>query len=172
MIEGGHILRPVSPWFISTSLAIALLFNFLPLGNPPWLPDFVLITLIFWTIYQPRKVGVVWAFLLGFFMDVHAATIFGQHALMYSIVAYFGINWQRRVLGFGKIQQAFHVFPLFFLAALWPLCIRWLTADELPFWAWATLLRAVVESALWPLATRLLLAPQRRPTDVDPNRPL
>jgi rod shape-determining protein MreD len=33
-------------------------------------------------------------------------------------------------------------------------------------------IQAVIEALLWPLANRILLAPQRRPRDVDPNRPL
>jgi rod shape-determining protein MreD len=117
-------------------------------------------------------VGVVWAFLLGLIMDVHNASLFGQHAFMYPLVAFFGIYWQRRVLGFSRPQQMLHLFPLFLTAALWPLIVRWVSAGDLPIWAWASLFSAFIEAALWPAAVWLLLAPQRRPTDVDHNRPL
>jgi rod shape-determining protein MreD len=33
-------------------------------------------------------------------------------------------------------------------------------------------MQALIEALLWPLATNVLLFPQRRPIDVDPNRPL
>ncbi len=65
MIESGYILRPANPLFIAASLIAATLLNFLPLGNAPWVPDWLLICLVFWTIHQPRKVGVIWAFCLG-----------------------------------------------------------------------------------------------------------
>ena len=71
MIESGYILRPANPLFIAFSLLLALLLNFLPLGNAAWVPDWLLVCLVFWTIYQPRKVGVIWAFGLGLIMDVH-----------------------------------------------------------------------------------------------------
>jgi rod shape-determining protein MreD len=40
------------------------------------------------------------------------------------------------------------------------------------FPGWSYLLSPVLEAALWPLATLLLLAPQRRAPDTDRNRPL
>ena len=172
MIESGYILRPANPLFIAASLIGALLLNFLPLGNSPWVPDWVLICIVFWTIYQPRRVGVVWAFCLGLVMDIHNATLLGQHAFMYPIIAYFGINWQRRVLGFSRLEQSLHLFPLFFAASVWPLITRWVSDGEIPFWAWSSLFSGFIEAALWPIAVWILLAPQRRPTDVDLNRPL
>ena len=80
--------------------------------------------------------------------------------------------WQRRVLGFARVQQALHLLPLFFAASIWPLAIRWIASGELPLWAWASLFSAFIEALLWPVAVWLLLAPQRRPTDVDLNRPI
>ncbi|MFZ9264490.1 MAG: rod shape-determining protein MreD [Polynucleobacter sp.] len=172
MIESGYILRPANPLFIGFSLFAALLLNFLPLGNAPWVPDWLLICLVFWTIYQPRRVGVIWAFSLGLIMDVHNGSLLGQHAFMYPVIAFFGIYWQRRVLGFARTQQALHLLPLFFAASIWPLAIRWIASGELPLWAWASLFSAFIEALLWPVAVWLLLAPQRRPTDVDLNRPI
>lgn len=172
MIESGYILRPANPLFIASSLFISLLLNFLPFGNAPWVPDWLLISLVFWTIYQPRRVGVVWAFSLGLIMDVHNGTLLGQHAFIYPIIAFFGISWQKRVLGFGRLEQAAHLLPLFMIASVWPLFVRWITVSEIPFWAWSSLFGGVIETLLWPLAVWLLLAPQRRPTDVDLNRPI
>ncbi len=172
MIESGYILRPANPLFIGFSLFAALLLNFLPFGNAPWVPDWLLICIVFWTIYQPRKVGVVWAFLLGLIMDIHNASLLGQQAFMYPLVAFFGIYWQRRVLGFSRPQQILHLLPLFLTASIWPLIVRWVSSGELPIWAWASLFAAFIEAALWPAAVWILLAPQRRPTDVDLNRPL
>ncbi len=37
---------------------------------------------------------------------------------------------------------------------------------------WSIVLAPIFESALWPLASVLLLAPQRRAPDRDKNRPL
>ena len=41
-----------------------------------------------------------------------------------------------------------------------------------PFPGWPILVAPVIEAALWPLFTVILLAPQRRAPDPDANRPL
>ena len=50
------------------------------------------------------------------------------------------------------------------------LLVRLAAGDMFP--GWTMLLAPLFEALLWPLATLLLLAPQRRPPDPDQNRPL
>jgi rod shape-determining protein MreD len=50
------------------------------------------------------------------------------------------------------------------------LLVRLLAGDQFPGWTY--LLAPLLEALLWPLASFLLLAPQRRPPDPDENRPL
>jgi rod shape-determining protein MreD len=66
--------------------------------------------------------------------------------------------------------QAAQVFPLFALAHLVELLLR--MAAGAGFAGWTMLLAPVVEALLWPLASILLLLPQRRAPDPDANRPL
>jgi rod shape-determining protein MreD len=48
--------------------------------------------------------------------------------------------------------------------------VRLLSGGMFP--GWGLFLAPVLESLLWPVATVLLLAPQRRAPDRDQNRPL
>ena len=64
MIDRDHILLPVNPAFIAFSLVAAFFMNLFPWGAWGWVPDFVAMTLVFWSIYQPRKVGIGIAFLM------------------------------------------------------------------------------------------------------------
>ena len=88
--SSSRILLPVRRWFVAPTLLGALLLNFLP--NVPWLwmPDWVALVVIFWGIREPRLVGMGWGFLLGLAMDVADASVLGQHALAYVLVAYGG----------------------------------------------------------------------------------
>jgi hypothetical protein len=61
------------PLFIWFSLLVALMVNMLPLGRTPWMPDLLALTLVFWSVHQPLRVGVGAAFLFGLVMDVHQA---------------------------------------------------------------------------------------------------
>ncbi|MBC7500051.1 MAG: rod shape-determining protein MreD, partial [Herminiimonas sp.] len=94
------ILLPVSPAFIIVSLIIAFLMNMLPWGHLIGVPDFVALVVIFWSINQPRKVGIGVAFFMGLMMDVHEATLLGENALAYTLLSYFAIMIHRRVLWF------------------------------------------------------------------------
>ena len=73
---------------------------------------------------------------------------------------------------FTLIQQALHLLPIFISASIWQMIIRWVATGEIPFWAWSSIFSGFIEALLWPAAVFLLLAPQRRPTDVDLNRPI
>src|SRR5260364_189704 len=84
------------PFFIAFSLAFAFILNFPPWGPWPGAPDFVALVLLFWNIHQPRKVGIGIAFALGLLMDVHDASLLGEHALAYTLLSYGAIMIHRR----------------------------------------------------------------------------
>jgi len=110
--HSSRILLPVRPWFIAASLFAALLLNFLPTSDWPWMPDWVALTLIFWSIHEPRRIGMGAGFLLGLIMDVADASLFGQHALAYVLAAYASAAISRRILWFPLDKQALHTLPL------------------------------------------------------------
>jgi rod shape-determining protein MreD len=103
-------------------------------------------------------------------MDVHEGARLGQHALSYTVLSYGAIAIHRRLLWFGLLEQALHVLPLFVAAKLVSMVARLAVGGMFP--GWTLLLAPLFEALLWPLATLLLLAPQRRPPDPDANRPL
>lgn len=168
--RGQALLLPVNPLFIALSLVLALALNLLPLGRAPAIPDVVALVLVFWNVHQPRRVGMVIAFALGLLMDVHQGALLGQHALAYTLLSFGAISIHRRMLWFDLPVQTLHVLPLFLAAQLATLLIRLATGGGFP--GWSMWLAPLVQTALWPLASFLLLAPQRRAPDPDQNRPL
>jgi len=165
-----YLLRPVNPAFIALTFVLAFLWNLMPWGTTLWIPDMVALVLVFWNIHQPRKVGMGVAFLLGLLMDVHDARLLGEHALAYTLLAYFAITIHRRVLWFSVYTQALHVMPLLFITHAVPVVIRLAMGAPLP--GWQLLVAPLIEAVLWPMATALLLAPQRRSADIDETRPI
>jgi rod shape-determining protein MreD len=170
MRPGQPLLLPANPVFIWMSLLAALLVNMLPLGRTPWMPDIVALVLVFWSVHQPLRIGIVAAFLFGLAMDVHQAALLGQHALAYTALSFFAITIHRRLLWFTVPSQAVQVLPLFAAAHAIELAIRMLAGGAFP--GWTFVLAPLVESILWPVVSILLLAPQRRAPDPDENRPL
>jgi rod shape-determining protein MreD len=167
-----YILLPVSGLFITISLACAFFFNFLPWGTWVGVPDFVALSLVFWSIHQPRKVGIGVAFCMGLLMDVHAAVNLGENALAYTLLTYFAITIHRRVLWFTPVMQSFYVLPLFVFVHAIQIIVRLTVAPGSQFPGWLYFLSSLVTALLWPVATWLLLAPQRRAIDKDDTRPI
>jgi len=168
------LLLPASPTFIWGSLLAALILNMAPtmagLGRAPWMPDLLALTLVFWSVHQPRRVGIGAAFVFGLLMDVHQSSLLGQHALAYTALSYFAITIHRRLLWFPVPSQAVQIMPLFLAAHAIELAIRMMAGGLFP--GWSLLLAPLLEAALWPVASVLLLMPQRRAPNPDENRPL
>lgn len=170
MNQPHYILLPANPLFITVSLTIAFLLNLLPWGHWVGIPDFVALGLIFWSIHQPRKVGIGIAFMMGLLMDVHDATLLGENALSYTLLSYFAIMIHRRMLWFKLTTQALHVFPLLLMMQIVQMLIRLMVTGN--FSGWAFFAESLSTTLLWPVATWILLAPQRRAVNRDETRPI
>jgi rod shape-determining protein MreD len=173
MRSGQQLLLPANSLFIWVSLLAALLGNFLlstSMGRAAWLPDIVALVLVFWVVHQPRRIGIGIAFMFGVCMDVQQAALLGQHALSYTVVCFCAVAMNRRLLWFSVPSQAVQVLPLFAMAQALQLLMRMGSGGIFP--SWTVFVAPLMEAALWPLVSIVLLAPQRRAPDPDANRPL
>jgi rod shape-determining protein MreD len=169
-----QLLLPASPAFIWISIFAALVFNifanFMLGGWVAWAPDFLALTLVFWSLHQPQRVGMSAAFVFGLAMDVHQTTLLGQHALCYTLLCFAVSALQRRVMWFRVSSQAMQLFPLFAAMHLLEFSLRVMFGHAWP--SWHIVLAPFIEALIWPIASVFLLLPQRRSPDPDANRPL
>ncbi len=174
MRPGQQLLLPANPAFIWFSLLMALMFNMLlnmgVWGRSAWVPDLLAVTLVFWAVHQPLRIGVGVAFVFGLAMDVHQGALLGQHALAYTVLGFLAISMHRRLLWFGVPNQAVQVLPLFVAAHVLELLVRMASGGSFPGLTY--FIAPVLEAMLWPVVSVLLLAPQRRAPNPDDNRPL
>ena len=174
MRPGQPLLLPANPIFVWGSLVAALLVNMVEnvalWPRAPWAPDLLAVTLVFWCVHQPLRVGVGAAFFFGLLTDVHQASLLGQHALAYTVMGFLASAMHRRVLWFKVPSQALQVAPAFAAAHAADLLVRMAAGGMFP--GWSIVLAPVLEALLWPVLSVLLLAPQRRAPDRDANRPL
>ncbi len=166
-----HILLPVNPLFIGLSLIFAFSLNLMPWGTWLWVPDFVALTLVFWNLHEPRRVGISIAFLMGMLMDVASSTLLGENALAYTLLSYVSIMIHRRVLWFPVRTQALYILLLILFMQVVQLVIRLLVSGQAPNY-WHYFSASLISAMLWPIVTWLLLMPQRRVVNRDDNRPL
>jgi rod shape-determining protein MreD len=156
-----EILRPPQPWFVFLTLMVAFIANMAPLSGVALAlrPDFLALVLLYWCIQAPRLVGVGSAWFVGLLMDVADATLFGQHALAYAVLAFGADYFRRRVLRFPLWQQAVQVAVLLALCALLVLLVRFVGGAPMPRWTYAA--PPLVGALLWPVLSVLLQHPQR-----------
>ncbi len=136
MIQPIHssrrILLPARSWFIYFSLLVALALNLIPFGRLPGIPDWLALTLAFWCIHQPLKVGMGAGFFFGLVMDVANASVMGQHALAYVLLAFAAGGLSRRILWFPLGQQALQIWPMLLGTQLVMVLVRMATGAEFP----------------------------------------
>lgn len=156
-----EILKPARPWFVALTMLLGFIGNLLPLAGYAALlkPDFLALVILYWCIQEPRLMGIGIAWFAGLFMDVADATLFGQHALAYAVLAFAAVYFRRRVLRFTLWHQAAQVGVLLLFCAALVLLVRVVGGAQLPSWTY--FLSPLVGALAWPLLSVLLQRPQR-----------
>lgn len=97
-------------------------------------PDFLLLTLIYWILRAPHLCNIGTAWLAGLVVDLVSGGLFGQNALVYTLVAFFAVNYQRRLVLFHAWEQTAYVFAMLFVAQLILLVLKLFSGGEIPGW--------------------------------------
>jgi rod shape-determining protein MreD len=113
-------------------------------------PDFVLLVIIFWLIRAPHLCNVGTAWFVGLFVDLATGGVFGQYALAYTVTAYFAVIYQRRLVLFNGMQQAFYVFLLLIISQLTLLLLKVFSGAEA--FGWQYFLPSFTGILLWQIA--------------------
>jgi len=166
-IAPHEILLPVRTAFIIFTFVAGMMINLLPWSGWALIakPDFVALVVLYWCIQQPRKVGFTAAWLLGLVMDVAEGSLFGQHALAYSVLAFAGIVLHRRVLMFTMRDQVLHVVVLLLLNDVMVLAVRMFAGAAFPGISY--FIGSLTAAALWPALSYVFKLPQRPAPDPD-----
>ncbi len=112
-------------------------------------PDWVLLTLIYWTLMLPYRKGVFNAWSVGLLTDVLMGRNLGEYALIYALIGYFCINLHKQLRQYPLIQQSVFIFISLLLAQLLIFLIENIqspTPFSVVFW-----LPVITGTLCWPL---------------------
>jgi rod shape-determining protein MreD len=158
----SEILRPVNPLLIWLTVLVALLLNALP-WDGIWLdlrPDFVALVLLYWSLYYPHRLGIGLAWAVGVLADVGDASLFGQHALAYTLLAFGGTVLHRRLQMFELREQSAQVFGILAMTYGVYALVHWQVNGYV---VWAYFLGCMTSALLWiPLSLMLGALGRRR----------
>lgn len=147
----GHGYGVILLTFIAAYvLAVVPLPAWLQWGRPEW----VALTLIYWTIALPQRVGIVTALLLGLGLDVVKGSVLGQNALALVVVALLALLLYQRLRVYSLWQQSGVVF---ILVGINMLICQWVQKLEgLSLLPRLFLLPALTSALLWPVILHVL----------------
>jgi len=142
---------PQGGFLIFLTFITAFVLTIFPLPN--WLnllrPEWVAMTVIYWCIALPDRVGVIYAWIVGLLLDVLVGAVLGQHALALASVAYLSLRLHLRIRLFPLWQMALSVMLLVTLHQLITLWIKGYHGQGAQNWAYW--LPSVSSMVLWPV---------------------
>lgn len=134
----------------------ALVASVVPL--PGWVellrPDFVALTVIWFTLLSPRLTGLFYAWGAGLALDAFKGVLLGQHALALIAIAYVAAKLRLQVRAFPPLQQTAVVLALLFIHEFLLFWIDGVAGH--PVTDWRRWLSVPIGAACWPLVTGLL----------------
>ena len=76
------------------------LFVFLPI---------TLMVLIYWNMALPKDIGLIWAMIFGFCLDINQEILLGSHVLLFLLISYLTQRYFHRLRALYMIQQSLFV---------------------------------------------------------------
>ncbi|MCW8887336.1 MAG: rod shape-determining protein MreD [Motiliproteus sp.] len=138
-------------WVIWLTFLLALMLSTLPMpeslewGRPQW----VALTLIYWVVALPHRVGPWSAWILGLLLDILLGSLLGVHALSLALIAFLVQHLHRRIRMYPLWQQSLLVLLLVGIHQMMQHWAQTVTgsgvSDSLVF-----LIPSLVSCLLWP----------------------
>ena len=147
---------------IIISLVVSLMLAIAPAPDwaEPFRPDWITLTLIYWSMTFPGNYSVGVAWIIGLIVDVAQGTMLGQHALAFTIVIYVTVKFHLQLRQFPIIQLTATVFALL---ALYQFVLFWINgvagvnAPVVAYWG-----PVLSGTLVWPLVSMILAGLRQR----------
>lgn len=143
------------PNFLLT-LVIALALTIIPLPDTLAVmrPAVVALVVMYWILTEPRRVGLLAAWLAGLLLDALHGSLLGQHALALTLVGFLTQQLHLRMRVFPMGQQ---VLTVFMLVAVYEFLLFWADGvSGLSTNDWRRWLTVPTSAALWPLVCSMV----------------
>ena len=133
------------------SLIFGLMLAIAPLPDwaAPYRPDWVVLTMIYWTMLLPRTYSVGWAWVIGLMMDAAQGTLFGQHALALCFVVYISVKFHLQIRVFPMSQMTatvFAILALYQFILFWINGVAGINAPAVTYWG-----PVISGTLIWPV---------------------
>lgn len=135
--------------FFSICLTVAPL----PIAAAQAAPHWTLLTLLYWSITVPQKVGIGTAWATGIFLDVLTNDLIGHHALIFSLAIFFGQALYSRIKNHHPWQQASLLIIFLFIIQVADFWITKMSHNDITLLFW---LPVITSALFWPFCFIIL----------------
>lgn len=140
-------LRELGIVWLSLLAALGLSLLPMPAFTSSFIPDWALLTVLYWVIYLPQRIGLGTAWITGLLTDELTNSLLGEHALASVLIVYLAMKFQRRIKTFSIWQQALSIAVLL---AIYRAILFWLQG----------IIQQPLNNRYWfPIGTGMLLWP-------------
>jgi rod shape-determining protein MreD len=133
------------------SLSIAAIMNLIHFNifNIDLMPDFILLTLIFWFFKTPNAVSILLFWLVGLVTDIFLGDLLGQYALTYASCYFITQYLIKKIMLNNKYQQLFYISLIFLSAQIIMLLIN--VMHDLHYPGLSYFFQSIVAIVIWHL---------------------
>ncbi len=138
--------------FLLLTIVVSMILMIVPLPDAirPFRPEWVLMTLLYWAMALPERVGIGFAWVVGLLMDVMLGGALGILAFSYALVIYLILNFHLQLRQYPLWQQALIVMSLALLVSI----IKVIFSPVVASWAiWGS---ALTSTLIWPFIYAIL----------------
>ena len=135
-------------YIIIISILFAMILMLIPLPDSMRIlrPEWVLLTVMYWSMALPRSVGIGYAWVVGLLMDVLFGGALGVLAFSYALVVYLILHFHLQLRQFPLWQQALSLMSLILLVHIVTASMTSATSSWLSWFP-----AALTSTLLWPL---------------------
>jgi rod shape-determining protein MreD len=141
---------------IFTSFLVAALLTSIPLSRfLSWIwPQWIVLVMIFWILNLSDRIGFGTAFVIGLLLDALSGSLLGEHGLVLTIITYFLLKFNNKILFNRQIGQ---MLIIFMLILLYQALLYWIhgiikTLPSTPnYW-----LSSITSTLIWPTISMIL----------------
>ncbi|WNO09575.1 rod shape-determining protein MreD [Teredinibacter sp. KSP-S5-2] len=137
--------------FVLLTTLVGLLAAIFPLSSSlkPLRPELLCLLVIYWVIWAPQKVGILYAWLVGLVQDIVEGVVWGGHAMALALVAYVCVVSYQRIRSYSVWHQSLWVFVL---VGVHQVVVNWIQGLAGYHSPAQVLLLSILSSAMfWPL---------------------
>jgi rod shape-determining protein MreD len=144
-------MKPVKFSTFFFTLLVGLVFQLYPWSNSGVIirPDFLLVIALYWLLQAPYHCNIGWVWFAGLLVDLATGSLLGQHALTFSITAFLGLIYQRRLVLFNRWQLYLYLIFLFGMQRILIMLLKLFAGSELPDWTYG--LTVISDLILWQI---------------------